>query len=289
MPPKTPHALQEHIGGGEIGDNKVEVDVHTLLHHLRGDEDAARTVSGPIGAKPFQPVLFEFGAAGKRKPAVQQTELGFAFADGTPEGAKRRLSFNDGVANPQHMLTRLGACHQGFDGLSLRDGFGTQGDLTGLIPRRTEMRGGGTHGTGGDERIAGGGMVFRTASGLEQFTAASSGQRGTEDDNRATEINEFAHQRGDEGAGVNIVGMNFIEDDHFAGEGEAADEEMFHGHDALQRLVNRAHAVRSKEGLFAGSKPGTRFADVLIGIIAVLRPRFREGRVQLQTGVLFQP
>ena len=83
--------------------------------------------------------------------------------------------------------------------------------------------------------------------------------------------------------------MNLVEDDDFPGQGEAADEEVFHRHHGLQRLINGADAVGCEQRLLGRGEPRTSLADVVSGILAVLFLPRRERRREAQVEVVFQP
>jgi hypothetical protein len=50
MTPEASHPLQEHVGGGEIGNHEVEVNIDALFHNLGGDKNAARAFGNTVFA-----------------------------------------------------------------------------------------------------------------------------------------------------------------------------------------------------------------------------------------------
>ena len=83
--------------------------------------------------------------------------------------------------------------------------------------------------------------------------------------------------------------MDLVEDNHLAGEGKSADEEVFHGYDTLKRLVNRAHAVRCEQSLLGGCKPRPGLLDGFARIIAVFFFASLERRTEPEIKVVLQP
>src|ERR1035441_7781052 len=151
------------------------------------------------------------------------------------------------------MLSGLGATDQGFDGFFFGDGFSAHGEAFVLFPF-------GGHGyrdsTGIGSRYQrvllglGRSSVLTRIGGLQEFFAPGRRQGCAEDDDRALKVDEFADEGGDERAGVNVVGMDFVKNDDLAGEGETPNEEVLYGHDALQGLVDGADAVWRKQRVF---------------------------------------
>ena len=68
-------------------------------------------------------------------------------------------------------------------------------------------------------------------------------------------MEQFAHERGDERAGVDVIRVHLIENHDLTGEGETADEKVFHRDHALQGLVDSADAVGREQGLLGGGEP----------------------------------
>ena len=100
--------MEQHVGRGQVGDNKIEVNVHTLLDDLRGNEDGTRTRRCSVSPQPVQPLALQFLTPGKRKATVQQTQRHLAFGNLGAQSGKALLRFDDGVANPQNMLAGFG-------------------------------------------------------------------------------------------------------------------------------------------------------------------------------------
>ncbi len=71
---KATEALEEEIGGGEVGDEEIGVDIHGLLDDLGGDENAAGRAAGGIFAKQIHPELFAFLALKMGEAAVEETD-----------------------------------------------------------------------------------------------------------------------------------------------------------------------------------------------------------------------
>ena len=106
--PKPTDALKQHVGGREVGQEEVGVDVHTLLDHLGGNEHAAVRpatwiLAEAIEPKPLQPITAEL-----REARVQQGCFRRVAAAVGAQALQRGLGFGDGVANPKDTLAALG-------------------------------------------------------------------------------------------------------------------------------------------------------------------------------------
>lgn len=86
--PETAHALEQHVGGREVGNDEVQVNVHALFDDLGGDEDRAWTMGGAVPAEEFEPVRFKFSAAMEWEAAVQEADTDCSFANGVACFAK---------------------------------------------------------------------------------------------------------------------------------------------------------------------------------------------------------
>jgi hypothetical protein len=95
-----------------------------------------------------------------------------------------------------------------------------------------------------------------------QRGAARPGYGGAEDDHRAVKLAQQVHQAVQQQAGVTVVGVHLVEDDHFAQQPEAAHKTMAHiRQNGQQGLIQGAHAKGRQNGPFEGIEPfPARFA-----------------------------
>lgn len=89
----------------------------------------------------------------------------------------------------------------------------------------------------------------------DELGAARPRQRGGEDDDRAAQREQLANETRDERAGIDIVAVDFIEDDDLPREAEAAHEEVLYRHDALERLIDGADAEAREQSMLRRGKP----------------------------------
>ena len=191
--------------------------------------------------------------------------------------AERILCFDDGVANPENVLTGFGATDEFLYHFDFGNDRRTQSDGLAIRPFRGDGGWCGVAGrSAGDERIVGRRRRFLDARSRYQFASPFRSECRAEDDHGTAEVHQFPDQRGDERAGVDVVGVNLVKDDDFPGQGEATDEEVFHRHDGLQRLIDCADAVGGEQRLLGRGEPRTRLADVFVRILAILFPPQRE-------------
>ena len=73
VPPEPARSLQEHVGGGQLGDEQIGIKVHALLDNLGGNKDRCAPRC-PALAKPFHPLVFEFLATPEGKPGMQKAK-----------------------------------------------------------------------------------------------------------------------------------------------------------------------------------------------------------------------
>jgi len=106
-------------------------------------------------------------------------------------------------------------------------------------------------------------MVFGGAPpGCEQFLPFGARQRGREQDHRAAHALQPAQQVGDQPAGINIVGMHFVEDDDAVGKPPEPHEMVLDVQHGVERLIDRADPEGGKQRTLGLGKP-TRRGDVL--------------------------
>ena len=110
MPPEPAHALEQHVGRREIGDDEIQVDIDALLDDLRGDEDRARAVRLRVLCRAARATRFSNSCRRKNgnrlcsKPTSTRSARTLA-----RERAAGRLRLGNGVAQIEHMLPGFGA------------------------------------------------------------------------------------------------------------------------------------------------------------------------------------
>ena len=142
MSPESAHSLKQHVRGSQVRHNEVEVNVHTLLHHLRCHKNTTWPVGAAFWAEVFKPVSFQFGTTLKRKSAAKQAQLCRTLAYGGGCSSKRFLRFRDCVSNPEYMLSGLSAGYQFIDGFLGRNHRRPQLDWFRWFPLDADMSAG---------------------------------------------------------------------------------------------------------------------------------------------------
>ena len=81
---------------------------------------------------------------------------------------------------------------------------------------------------------------FRASLRAEQRAPPLAGEGGAEDDHGAMQLPQFIDQPVENGAGVGVVAVHFVENDHLARDAEGADEAVLDVHRGHQRLIDGA-------------------------------------------------
>ena len=90
------------------------------------------------------------------------------------------------------------------------------------------------------------------------------------------ELAQPLHQCVNQRTGVEVIGMDLVENDNLAGQPELPHEEMLRRHHSQERLIHRSHAERGEESALRRRKPGPTHTHVLFGLgIGTGRPQPR--------------
>ena len=102
-------------------------------------------------------------------------------------------------------------------------------------------------------------------------------------------MHQLPDQRCDEGACIDVVGVDFIQNDDLARKGESADEEVFYGHHGLKSLIYGPHAIRGDQGLLGGGEPGSGLPGISMGGVILLISCRCVGRLEPEVIIVLQP
>jgi hypothetical protein len=158
--PEAADALEKHVTGREIRDDEIEINVHALFHHLGCDEDAPGIVERTAPSETFEPVILQFGATLKGKPAVQESDADGIFTHRSGHGPKGLLCFDDGIANPEDALAGFGTGDEFVEGFLFGDDSRPQGDSPMRSPFRACVSAVAPGGAGRDQRVGDGSVRF---------------------------------------------------------------------------------------------------------------------------------
>ena len=285
MPPQAAHALQQHVGGSQIGDDEVEINVHALLDDLSGNQQRAHAILRPLRAETLQPLAFQLLAPEERKTGMQQADFDTPVTRHALGHATGFLGLRNGVSEIQHMLPLFGAFHTLQQNrlrlqvaVSKRDAT-LRRRLHGLFDQRLSR-------TGHSQKRVGirADRLSLSACGCNQLGPPCLRQGGRKHDDGAAQGQQLTDQMRDERAGVNVVAVDLIEHHDLAREAEAADKEVLHRHHALQRLIHRADAITCQQRMLGRGKPR---ASLLHMLTARRIPRLR--RLEQHGLLLAQP
>lgn len=140
----------------------------------------------------------------------------------------------------------------------------------------------------GDERV---GFCFRRlacSGGEDEFGATFGSESGGEDDDGGADFEEVFDEAIDKGRGVGVVGVDFIDDDDFSGEGEEAEGGEAGGEDGEEGLIDGTGAEGGEELAARGGEPAEGFVGVVViafGFLGVVIKMWRESA----DVVVFQP
>ena len=90
---------------------------------------------------------------------------------------------------------------------------------------------------------------------LQQVRSSLLAEGGAQDDDGAVQAAQQGHQGIEQGAGVGVVGMHFVQDHHLARQAKGAHKAVLDVHGRHQGLVNGAHGKRCQQTAFGLVKP----------------------------------